>query len=59
MIRLVLFAFFTVLLSGWPAPMSAGAADDSKLKPLPAIPLSLNEVLAWIDRSHPLLQGSR
>ncbi len=58
MIRLVLFAFFTVLLSGWPAPMSAGAADDSKLKPLPAIPLSLNEVLAWIDRSHPLLQGA-
>jgi outer membrane protein TolC len=59
MIRFVLFAFFTVLLSGWQAPLSAGAAaDDSRLKPLPPIPLSLNEVLAWIDRSHPLLQGA-
>ena len=59
MIRFVLFAFFTVLLSGWQAPLSAGAAaDDPRLKPLPPIPLSLNEVLAWIDRSHPLLQGA-
>ena len=59
MIRFVLFAFFTVLLSSWQAPLSAGAAaDDPKLKPLPPIPLSLNEVLAWIDRSHPLLQGA-
>ena len=59
MIRFVLFAFFTILLSGWQTPLSAGAAaDDPKLKPLPPIPLSLNEVLAWIDRSHPLLQGA-
>lgn len=59
MIRFILFAFFTVLLSGWQAPLFAGAAaDDAKLKPLPPIPLSLNEVLAWIDRSHPLLQGA-
>lgn len=59
MIRFVLFAFFTVLLSSWQTPLSAGAAaDDPRLKPLPPIPLSLNEVLAWIDRSHPLLQGA-
>ncbi len=57
--RIVLFALFTVLLSGWLAPLSArAAADDPKVKPLPPIPLSLNEVLAWIDRSHPLLQGA-
>jgi outer membrane protein TolC len=56
--RIVLFAFFTVLLSAWQAPMPAGAADSPKAKPLPPIPLSLNEVLAWIDRSHPLLQGA-
>ena len=56
--RFVLFAFFTVVLSGWPVPPPAGAAGDSKVKPLPPIPLSLNEVLAWIDRSHPLLQGA-
>ncbi len=59
MMRIVLFAFFTVLLSAWQAPPAAAAsADDSKLKPLPPIPLSLNEVLAWVDRSHPLLRGA-
>lgn len=59
MTRSILFAFFTVLLLAWQAPLSAGAAaDDPKLRPLPPIPLSLNEVLAWIDRSHPLLQGA-
>ncbi|OGW89273.1 MAG: transporter [Nitrospirae bacterium RIFCSPLOWO2_12_FULL_63_8] len=59
MARFVLFAVFTVLLSGWLAPPASGAeADAPRQKPLPAIPLSLNEVLAWIDRSHPLLQGA-
>ena len=34
------------------------AADEIKRKPLPPIPLSVNEVLAWIDRAHPLLKGA-
>lgn len=58
MTRIVLLVFFTVLLAGWQAPPPAGAADATNAKPLPPIPLSLNEVLAWIDRSHPLLQGA-
>lgn len=33
----------------------SGAADN---KPLPPIPLSLDEVVAWIDRTHPLLKGA-
>ncbi len=57
--RIVLFAFFAILLSGWQAPLAAGAAGgDPKARPLPPIPLSLGEVLAWIDRAHPLLQGA-
>ncbi len=57
--RLVLFAVFTLWLLHGPVPLPAGAAaDDPKMKPLPPIPLSLNEVLAWVDRSHPLLQGA-
>lgn len=57
--RIVLFVLFAVLLSGWPVPLSAGAGNgDPKARPLPPIPLSLGEVLAWIDRSHPLLLGA-
>ncbi len=59
--RIVLFAFFAILLSGWqvpPAPAAGAAAGDPKAKPLPPIPLSLGEVQAWIDRSHPLLMGA-
>jgi hypothetical protein len=57
--RIVLVALFALLLSGWPVPPSAGAAgSDPKTRPLPPIPLSLGEVLAWIDRSHPLLHGA-
>ncbi len=44
------------LLAGSPTP--ASATDESKQKPLLPIPLSVNEVLAWIDRSHPLLKGA-
>jgi len=58
MMRFVLFAFFTLLLSGWHAPVQAANGDAPNARPLPPIPLSLNEVLAWIDRSHPLLQGA-
>lgn len=36
----------------------ASAADNTKPKPLPPIPLTLEEVLAWVDRSHPLLKGA-
>ena len=57
--RILAFAIVTVWLSSCLVPLPAGAAaDDPKLKPLPPIPLSLNEVLAWVDRSHPLLQGA-
>ncbi len=34
------------------------AAESAKTKPLPPIPLTVEEVLAWIDRSHPLLMGA-
>ncbi|HMV57726.1 MAG TPA: TolC family protein [Nitrospira sp.] len=37
---------------------SAKAEDAGKSKALPPIPLSLNEIHAWIDRSHPLLKGA-
>lgn len=40
-------------------PESSMAGEDQvKSKSLLPIPLSLNEVLAWIDRSHPLLKGA-
>lgn len=40
-------------------PESGMAGEDQvKSKSLLPIPLSLNEVLAWIDRSHPLLKGA-
>lgn len=58
MMRIVLFVFFTVVLLFWGSPPPAGAADAPKAKPLPPIPLSLEEVLAWVDRSHPLLRGA-
>lgn len=39
-----------------PPPASAG--ETMKSKSLPPIPLSVEEVHAWIDRSHPLLRGA-
>ncbi|HNK50730.1 MAG TPA: TolC family protein, partial [Nitrospira sp.] len=43
----------------WGLPESSAQAEDTgKAKTLPPIPLSLNEVHAWIDRSHPLLKGA-
>jgi hypothetical protein len=39
-------------------PSESVAADGVPPKALPPIPLTLNEVLAWVDRSHPLLQGT-
>lgn len=38
--------------------LSFAAEEPSKGRPLPPIPLSLDEVLAWIDRAHPLLKGA-
>ena len=42
----------------WLPERGVAAEDGAKGRPLPPIPLSLNEVLAWIDRSHPLLKGA-
>jgi outer membrane protein TolC len=57
--RALAFTVITAWLLSFLVPLPAGtAADEPKLKPLPPIPLSLNEVLAWVDRSHPLLQGA-
>ena len=39
-------------------PETASAAQAQPTKPLPPIPLTLEEVLVWVDRSHPLLKGS-
>ncbi|ALA60670.1 TolC family protein [Nitrospira moscoviensis] len=53
----------TVLAVIWlvTLPLMASAAPPVELvtaKPLPAIPLSLDEIHAWVDRSHPLLKGA-
>ncbi|MEC4890694.1 MAG: TolC family protein [Nitrospira sp.] len=37
---------------------SPASAEGEASKGLPAIPLSLNEIHAWIDRAHPLLKGA-
>src|SRR5512132_2297440 len=42
----------------WLSEGSMAGDDAVKSRTLPPIPLSLNEVLAWIDRSHPLLKGA-
>jgi len=34
------------------------AAEEPKSKALPPIPLTLTEVLTWVDSSHPLLKGT-
>jgi outer membrane protein TolC len=47
-----LFALIVVL------PVTATPAEPPKTKDLPPIPLSLDEIHAWIDRSHPLLKGA-
>ncbi|MFM7841926.1 MAG: TolC family protein, partial [Nitrospira sp.] len=60
MTRFVLAVFAMLGLLLGPAFLPAGAAADEpkSAESLPPIPLSLNEVLAWVDRSHPLLQGA-
>ncbi len=50
---LVLLAFLGLLASS-----NAAEPQNGKAKTLPAIPLSLEEVLTRIDSSHPLLKGA-
>ena len=47
----------SMLLSSQFAPASS-AAEAPKGKPLPGVPLSLDEMFAWIDRAHPLLKSA-
>ena len=57
--RLVCLLLFGVMGMVWQGgPVHVGAADEPRTRALPPIPLSVNEILAWIDRSHPLLKGA-
>lgn len=47
-----------LLLSAASVPFTSAAAEGDAAKGLPAIPLSVDEIHAWIDRSHPLLKGA-
>jgi len=51
-------ALGALLLSAVADPLKAAAAEGDPGKGLPAIPLSVDEIHAWIDRSHPLLKGA-
>ena len=39
-------------------PLPASSGETMKSKSLPPIPLSVDEIHAWIDRAHPLLRGA-
>lgn len=54
MVSVIVAALFT--FAGGIGQVSA--ADNGNARGLPAIPLTLEEVLAWIDRAHPLLMGA-
>lgn len=56
--RLAVLTVLTTLLCSWPIAGLAGTATEPTPGPLPPIPLSLDEVLAWVDRTHPLLKGA-
>lgn len=47
-----------LVLAALSSPFNAVAAEGDSAKGLPAIPLSVDEIHAWIDRSHPLLKGA-
>jgi len=51
----LLTGFMTVVILS-ATPFMTYAQNVSK--PLPPIPLSLDEVFTWVDRSHPLLKGA-
>jgi len=52
------FVLIGLLLCIGVLPGLATAADPSKSRDLPPIPLSVDEIHAWIDRAHPLLKGA-
>ncbi len=57
MLRLV--CFLVLFTAPWGDMVSQSlAAEPVAMKPLPPIPLSVDELLALIDRSHPLLKGA-
>ena len=51
-------ALGALVLSVASVPFNTAAAEGDSAKGLPAIPLSVDEIHAWIDRSHPLLKGA-
>lgn len=54
----IMSAVFLTLIfaAGWLPAVAAEPLPGGK--PLPPIPLSVDEIHAWIDRSHPLLKGA-
>ncbi|HET6675169.1 MAG TPA: TolC family protein [Nitrospiraceae bacterium] len=54
----LLLCLGVLILFGPGGPAHAAGADEPRTRALPPIPLSVNEVLAWIDRAHPLLKGA-
>jgi outer membrane protein TolC len=55
LLRCLVVAWLAVLPVG---ALAAAPGDTPGAKPLPPIPLSLDEIQAWIDRTHPLLKGA-
>ncbi len=53
--KLLVVVGFLVIIAAAPR---AEASEVISAKPLPPIPLTLDEVLAWVDRAHPLLKGA-
>ncbi|MFO0775611.1 MAG: TolC family protein [Nitrospiraceae bacterium] len=52
------FAAATALAQPNPAPEATPQTGTASARPLPAIPLSQDEVFAWVDRTHPLLKSA-
>lgn len=57
-LRRLTIALAVAFTSALAAPSAPFAADAPPPKALPAIPLSLDEVFAWVDRTHPLLKSA-
>lgn len=58
MIRPLMLAAIAAWLILFCLTVPRSEAEAPKAKPLPPIPLTLDEVLAWVDRTHPLLKGA-